>query len=91
MGIIHFQNNASILEQKNKIKSTFPFEKHVFVLKSQVALNELELNSIDIMCSLIINKYINRFGQYKSLLLTDISSFHNIFKNYFKTLQTQNY
>jgi len=79
------------LSKKKKIKSTFPFEKHSFVLKSQVALNELESNSIDIMCSLIINKHINRFGQYESLLLTDINSFHNIFKNYFKTLQTQNY
>jgi hypothetical protein len=42
-----------------------PFEEHAFVLKSQVALNELELNSTDIMCSLIIDKYINRPNQYE--------------------------
>ncbi len=35
------------------------FEKHVFMLKSQVALNELEPNSTNIMCSLIIDKYMN--------------------------------
>ncbi len=38
----------------------FPFEERAFVLKSQVALNELEPNSTNIMCSLITNKYINR-------------------------------
>jgi hypothetical protein len=37
--------------------NTSPFEEHVFVFKSQVALNELEPNSIDIMCSLMIEKY----------------------------------
>jgi hypothetical protein len=37
----------------------FPCEEHAFVLKSQVALNELELNLTNIMCSLIIDKYIN--------------------------------
>jgi hypothetical protein len=42
-----------------------PFEKHVFVLKSQVALNELEPNSNNIMCSSIIDKYINRPNQYE--------------------------
>jgi len=34
--------------------NTFHFEEHTFVLKSQATLNELEPNSIDIMCSLII-------------------------------------
>jgi hypothetical protein len=51
------------------------------VLKSQVTLNELEPNSIDIMCSLIINKYINRPNQYESLSLAKFSHFYNIFKN----------
>jgi hypothetical protein len=37
----------------------FPFEEHTFMLKSQVTLNELEPNSTNIMCSLIIDKYIN--------------------------------
>jgi hypothetical protein len=50
--------------------NTSPFEERVFVLKSQVALNELKSNSIDIMCLLIIDKYINRFSQYESLSLT---------------------
>ncbi len=40
-----------------------PFEERVFVLKSEVALNELEPNSIDIMCSLNIDKYSNHFNQ----------------------------
>jgi hypothetical protein len=39
--------------------SIFLFEQRAFVLKSQVALNELEPNSTNIMCSLIIDKYIN--------------------------------
>ncbi len=47
-----------------------PFEEHVFVLKSQVPLNKLESNSIDIMCSLIIDNYFNRFNQYESSSLT---------------------
>jgi len=33
------------------ISNIFPFEEHDFVLKSQVALNELKSNSNDIMCS----------------------------------------
>jgi hypothetical protein len=69
----------------------FPFENHAFVLKSQVALNELEPNSIDIMCSSIINKYINCLNQYESLSLAEFSSFYNIKKKDFKTSQTQNY
>jgi hypothetical protein len=60
-----------------------------FVLKMQVALNELEPNSTYIMCSLIINKYINRPNQYESLSLAEFSSFYNIKKNDFKTSQTQ--
>jgi hypothetical protein len=39
------------------------------VLKSQFALNELEPNSIGIMCSSIIDKYINCRNQYESLSL----------------------
>jgi hypothetical protein len=45
--------------QTFQFKNTSPFEEHVFVFKSQIALNELEPNSTNIMCSLIINKYIN--------------------------------
>jgi hypothetical protein len=43
-------------------KTTFLFEERAFVLKSQVALNELEPNSIDIICLSIIEKYSNRFS-----------------------------
>ncbi len=58
-----------------------PFEECVFVLKSQVALNELEPNAINIMCSLIIDKNINHPNQYESLSLTEFGSFYNIKKN----------
>jgi hypothetical protein len=44
------------------------------LLKSHVALNELKPNSTDIMCSSIINKYINRLNQYESLSLVLIFS-----------------
>ncbi len=67
----------------------FSFEKRAFVLKSQVVLNAFEPNSIDIMCSSIIYKYINRPNQYESLSLAEFSSFYNIKKNDFKTSQTQ--
>jgi hypothetical protein len=33
------------------------------------------------MCSLIINKYINRHSQYESLSLTKFNSLYNIQKN----------
>jgi hypothetical protein len=55
------------------------FKERVFVLKSQVALNELEPNSTNIMCSSIINKYINCPNQYESLSLTKFF-FNNINK-----------
>jgi len=71
--------------------NSFPFEERTFVLKSQVALNELERNSTNIMCSLIINKYINHFTQYESLSLTKFSFFITSKKLDFKTSQTQNY
>jgi hypothetical protein len=58
----------------------FPFEERAFVLKSQVALNELEPNSTNIMCSLIIEKYINHPNQYESLSLVKFSFFYNIRK-----------
>jgi len=67
----------------------FLFEECVFVLKSQVALNELEPNSINITCPSIINKYINYPNQYESLSLTKFSSF--IILKKIKTSQTQNY
>jgi dipeptidase len=43
-------------------------------------LNELEPNSIDIMCSSIIDKYINRYNQYELLSLIEFNSFYNIKK-----------
>ncbi len=43
------------------------------MLKPQVALNGLKHNSIDIMCSSIINKYINRSNQYEYLSLIKIN------------------
>jgi len=55
--------------------NTSPFENQAFVLKSQVALNELEPNSIDIMYSSIKDKYINCPNQYKSLSLIEFSFF----------------
>ncbi len=61
------------------------------MLKSHVALNELESNSTDIMCSLIINKYINHPNQYESLSLAKFSFFYNIKKNKFQNITTQNY
>jgi hypothetical protein len=64
-----------------QFRNTSPSKKHVFVLKSQVASNELEPNSIDIICSSIIEKYINHPNQYESLSLAKFSSFYNILKN----------
>jgi hypothetical protein len=57
--------------------NTFPFEERTFVLKSQVALNQLEPNSIDIMCSSIIDKYINCPSQYELLSLVKFIFFYN--------------
>jgi hypothetical protein len=45
--------------QTFQFTNMFPFKERAFVLKSQVALNELEPNSTNIMCSSIIDKYIN--------------------------------
>ncbi len=50
------------------------------MLKSQVASNELEPNSTNIKCSLIIDKYINYPNQYELLSLTEFSFFNNILK-----------
>jgi len=58
--IISFILNISIHKK-------FLFKKKL--LKSQVALIELEPNSIDLMCSSIIEKYINHPKQYESLSL----------------------
>jgi hypothetical protein len=66
--------------QTFQFTNTFPFEECVFVLKSQVALNELEPNSTNIMCLSIIKKYINNLNQYESLSLTKFSYFYNIKK-----------
>jgi hypothetical protein len=56
------------------------------VLKPQVALNELKPNSIDIMCSLIIDKYINRHSQYESLSLAKLGFLYNFFKKKFQNI-----
>jgi hypothetical protein len=50
------------------------------MLKSQVASNELELNLIDIMCSSIINKYVNCLNEYELLSLVGFSFFYNVIK-----------
>jgi hypothetical protein len=50
------------------------------VLKPQVALNELKPNSIDIMCSSIIDKYINHHSQYESLSLKKPGFLYNFYK-----------
>jgi hypothetical protein len=55
--------------QTFQLINTFHFKECAFVLKSQFALNELEPNTIGIMCSLIIDKYINCRNQYESLSL----------------------
>jgi len=57
------------------------FEKWAFVLKPQVALNELKPNSTKIMCSSIRDKYINHHSQYESLSLTKFSFLYNIQEN----------
>ncbi len=57
-----------------------PFEECAFVLKSQVALNEIEPNSTNIMCLSIIDKYINNPNQYELLSLAKFSVFYNIKK-----------
>jgi hypothetical protein len=53
-----------------------PFEKRSFVSKSQLTLNELKFNSIDIKCPLIINQYLNCPNHYESLLLKDAWTNH---------------
>jgi hypothetical protein len=59
------------------INTSFSYE-HAFVLKSQIALYELEPNSTYIMCSSIIDKHINSLSQYKLWSLVEFSSFYNI-------------
>jgi hypothetical protein len=49
--------------------NTFPFEEHAFVLKPQVTLNELKLDSTNVMFSSIIDKYINCSSRYEYLSL----------------------
>ncbi len=66
--------------------NTSPFEKQAFVLKSQVALNELKPNSTNIMCSSIIDKYINCPNQYESLSLIKFSFFYSIKKIRFQNI-----
>jgi hypothetical protein len=41
-----------------------------FYVKPQTTLNELKLDSIDIMCPLIIGKYLNHPNDYESLSLS---------------------
>jgi hypothetical protein len=59
-----------------------PFEECAFVLKSQVALNELEPNSTNIMCLSIIDKYINNPNQYELLSLAKFSFFITLKKRF---------
>jgi hypothetical protein len=66
--------------------NTSPSKECAFVLKSQVALNELELNSTNIMCLLIIEKYINHPNQYELLSLLKFSFFYNIKKKRFQNI-----
>ncbi len=42
------------------------------MLKSQVALNELEPNSINIICSSIIDKYINCPNRYEFFVINRV-------------------
>ncbi len=52
-----------------QIINTSLFEERAFVLKQQVTLNELQPNSINIIYSSIIDKYINCPNEYESLSL----------------------
>ncbi len=56
------------------------------MLKSQVALNELEPNLTDIICSLFIDKYINCPNQYESLSLVEFNFFCSIKKIRFQNI-----
>ncbi len=56
------------------------------MLKPQVALNELEPDSTNIMCSSIIDKYINCPNQYESLSLAKFISFYDIKKITFQNI-----
>jgi hypothetical protein len=67
--------------QTFQFTNTSSFEEWAFVLKSQVALNEMEQNYIDIMCLSIIEKYNNRPNQYELLSLTKFTYFYNNKKN----------
>jgi hypothetical protein len=51
------------------------------LLKPQATLNELELDSIDIMCPSIIDKYLNCPNHYEPLSLLEFFSFYTIKKN----------
>jgi hypothetical protein len=51
-----------------------------FCVKIISCINELEPNSINIMCSSIRDKYINRPNQYELLSLAKFNSFSNIKK-----------
>jgi len=46
------------------------------VSKLQLTLNEFELDSIDIKCPLIINKYLNRPNHYESSVLKNVWTNH---------------
>jgi hypothetical protein len=66
--------------------NTFCFEKCIFVLKPQVALNELKLDPTNIMCSSIIKIYINHPNQYESLSLVEFNYFYKIKKIKFQNI-----
>ncbi len=57
-----------------------------FCVKIIGCIKSIEPNSIDIMCSLIIEKYIDCPSQYESLSVTQFSSFYNIKKKRFQKI-----
>jgi hypothetical protein len=55
--------------------TTFYLGKRTFMLKPQVALNQLQANSTNIMCLSIIKTYINCPNHYESLSLSNLPLF----------------
>lgn len=63
-----------------KFINTSPLEERAFVLKPQTVLNQLEDDSTDIMCSSIIDKYIDRPKNLDALSLVEFVSYYNVMK-----------
>jgi hypothetical protein len=72
--------------QTFQLINTSPFEKCVIVLKLQVALNELEHDLTNIMCSSMINKYIDHLNQYEFLSIIEFNYFIKIKKITFQNI-----